>query len=411
MAIVQPFRAIRASREKVTLVSSRPYESYSDAELGAQLEFNPYSFLHIINPGYRFQQESPSETRFKLVKNRFTEFIEDKILHKDEKPLFYIYKKVTKENTFCGIIAATSSEDYLNNTIKKHEDTIHSREVLFGKYLEAVGFNAEPVLLTYPDNDAIASILEKYQLLRPEYEFTSTNKKTHYLWLVEDENDIANISLEFQQMDAIYIADGHHRSASSALVSNALKSSNPNHKGTEPYNFFMSYLIPESNLKIDSFSRFIKGLNGYSKEAFLIKLDTWFQISNLGQQLYNPSKKHHFSMYLDGEFYSLFLRKEMYKFENPLSDLDAQILYDLILNPILGITDLRNNDRINYLPAKNAEIQLKTEVDSGKFKVSFGLFPATVEQIKAIADADLKMPPKSTYIEPKLRSALTLYEF
>jgi uncharacterized protein (DUF1015 family) len=411
LAIVQPFRAIRASREKVTLVSSRPYESYSDAELGVQLEFNPYSFLHIINPGYRFQQETPSETRFKLVKKRFTEFIEDKILHKDKKPLFYIYKKVTKENTFCGIVAATSSEDYLNNTIKKHEDTIHSREVLFGKYLEAVGFNAEPVLLTYPDNDTIASILEKYQLLRPEYEFTSTNKKTHYLWLVEDENDIANISLEFQQMDAIYIADGHHRSASSALVSNALKSSNPNHQGTEPYNFFMSYLIPESNLKISSFNRFIKGLNGYSKEAFLIKLDTWFQISNLGQQLYNPSKKHHFSMYLDGEFYSLFLRKEMYKFENPLSDLDAQILYDLILNPILGITDLRNNDRINYLPAKNAEIQLKTEVDSGKFKVSFGLFPATVEQIKAIADADLKMPPKSTYIEPKLRSALTLYEF
>ena len=411
MAIVKPFRAIRANREDVSLVSSRPYESYSDAELGAQLEFNPYSFLHIINPGYRFQQETSSETRFKLVHNRFNEFKEDNILKKDKKPSYYVYKKVTGDNNFCGIIAATSSEDYLNNTIKKHEDTIHSREVLFGNYLKAVGFNAEPVLLTYPDNNIIGAILNKYQSLRPEYEFTSNNKKTHYLWLVEDDIDIEGISAEFKKMDAIYIADGHHRSASSSLVTADLKANNPNHLGTEPYNFFMSYLIPESDLKISSFNRFIKDLNGLSKEEFLIKLDEWFRISNLGQQLYYPSKKHHFSMYLDGEFYSLYLRNSIYQIENPLSDLDAQILYDLILNPILGISDLRNDEKIKYLPAKNAEIQLKTEVDSGKFQVSFGLFPATVEQIKDIANADLKMPPKSTYIEPKLRSALTLYEF
>lgn len=411
MATVKPFKAVRAKRDKVALVSSRSYESYTDAELGAQLEFNPLSFLHVISPSYKFQHEASTEERFQMIRNRYLEFKENHILEKDEKPAYYIYKKVTENTEFCGIIAATSSEDYQNDIIKKHEETIHSREVLFEKYLKTVGFNAEPILLTYPDNDSIDTLLKRYQEQRPEYEFTSRNMKSHYVWLVTDANDIATISSEFESMNAIYIADGHHRSSSSSLLTEDLKLNNVNHNGSEDYNFFMSYLIPESNLKISSFNRFIKDLNGLTKEQFLVKLDEWFRIKNLGQQLYKPSKKHHFSMYLDGEFYSLYLRKTIYKIEDPLSDLDAQLLYDTVLNPILGISDLRNSEKLKYKPAKNAEIELKTEVDSGKFKVSFGLFPATVNQLKSIADAKLKMPPKSTYIEPKLRSALTLYEF
>ena len=411
MAIVKPFKAVRAKRDKAYLVSSRSHESYSEAELGAQLEFNPYTFLHILNPGYKFQHEAPIEERFKMVKNRYIEYKENGVLIKDKKPAFYIYKKKVKDYTFCGIIAATSCEDYGKNIIKKHEETIKSRELLFEKYLKTVGFNAEPILLTYPDNTTIESLINKYQEQRPEYEFTSRDMKTHYLWLVTDTDHIATITSEFDKMNAIYIADGHHRSASSYLLSQDLKVTNKNHDGSEAYNFFMSYLIPESNLKISSFNRFIKELNGLTKEQFLIELDKWFRITNLGQQLYSPSKKHHFSMYFDGDFYSLYLRKTIYKIENPLSDLDAQLLYDTILNPILGIDNLRDSEKIKYLPAKNAEIELKTMVDSGKFKVSFGLFPATINQLKAIANANLKMPPKSTYIEPKLRSALTLYEF
>ncbi len=411
MATVKPFRAVRAKRDKIALVSSRSYESYTDAELGAQLEFNPLSFLHIISPSYKSQHETSADDRFSMIRSRYMEFKDNNLLIKDEKPTFYIYKKVTKETTFCGIIAATSSDDYQNDVIKKHEETIHSREVLFEKYLKTVGFNAEPVLLTYPDNSIIENVLIKYQEQRAEFEFTSRDMKSHYVWLVTDVNDILTISNEFKKMNAIYIADGHHRSASSALLTEYLKSVNINHNGSEDYNYFMSYLIPESNLKISSFNRFVKDLNGLSKEQFLGKLDEWFRVTNLGQQLYNPSKKHHFTMYLDGEFYSLYLRKTIYKIENPLSDLDAQLLYDTVLHPILGIDDLRNSDKLKYKPAKNAEIDLKTEVDSGKFEVSFGLYPATVAQLKAIADANLKMPPKSTYIEPKLRSGLTLYEF
>ncbi len=411
MAFVKPFKAVRAQRDKIALVSSRSYESYTDAELGAQLEFNPLSFLHIISPSYKSQHDTSAEDRFSMIRSRYMEFKEHNLLTKDDKPTFYIYKKVTEENTFCGIIAATSSDDYKNDVIKKHEETIRSREILFQKYLKSVGFNAEPVLLTYPDNDIIDEILIKYQKQRAEYEFTSRDLKSHYVWLVTDENDISTISDEFKKINAVYIADGHHRSASSYLLTQELKSRNLKHNGSEDYNFFMSYLIPESNLKISSFNRFVKDLNGLSKKQYLDKLDELFRVKNLGQQLYKPSKKHHFSMYLDGEFYSLYLRKTIYKIENPLSDLDAQLLYDTVLNPILGIDDLRNNNKIKYIPAKNAEIDLKTEVDSGKFKVSFGLFPATISQLKAIADANLKMPPKSTYIEPKLRSGLTLYEF
>jgi|TARA_B110000967_G_C18892745_1_gene568489 uncharacterized protein (DUF1015 family) len=411
MAKVLPFKAVRPHREKVSLVSSRSYESYTDSELGAQLEFNPYSFLHIVNPGYKFQHETPSSERFKMVKNRYTEYKENNILLKDKKASFYIYRKVSKNHEYCGIIAATSSEDYENNSIKKHEETIKDREILFGKYLKKVGFNAEPILLTYPDNSEIQKIIDKYKNQRSEYEFTSQNMNSHQLWLVSDDVDIEKITSEFKKIKALYIADGHHRSASSAIVSKNLKENNPSHNGTEDYNFFMSFLIPESSLKISSFNRFIRDLNGLTKHQFLIELDKLFRITNLGQQLYKPSKKHHFSMYLDGEFYSLYLRKTIYKIENPLSDLDAQLLFDTVLKPILGITNLRDGEKIKYKPGKNAEIDLKTEVDSEKFKVSFGLFPATVDQLKAIADANLKMPPKSTYIEPKLRSALTLYEF
>jgi len=411
MAKVIPFKSIRPSRGLANLVASRSYENYSPAELGAQLDFNPYSFLHIINPGYKFQQEIDKATRFKLVKNRYQEFKEEAILLEDEQPAYYIYKKKNDQHSFCGIIAATSTEDYKNGLVKIHEDTIASRERLFKNYLKTVGFNSEPVLLTYPDNAGIEAITKKYMQTRPEYEFATQDKHTHSVWIVTSKEDIQTIKSAFNDLGAVYIADGHHRTASSCLLAEELKSKNKNHTGEEAYNYFMSYLIPESNLKIYEFNRLIKDLNGLTKEAFLIKLDEVFRIQNRGLQLYKPSKKHHFSMYLDGEFYSLYLRKTVLNIENSLDDLDAQLLYKTILNPILGIKDLRKDKRIAYSHGKNDIIAVKQRVDDGEFKVAFGMIPATIEQVKSIADDGLKMPPKSTYIEPKLRSGLTIYEF
>ena len=212
-------------------------------------------------------------------------------------------------------------------------------------------------------------------------------------------------------MKTVYIADGHHRSASSYLLYKDEKSQNNNHKGDESYNFFMTYLIPESDLRIHEFNRIVKDLNGLSKEEFLIKLDRIYRIENRGKMPYKPSKKHHFSMYLDGDFYSLYLRKSLYKFETSLDALDAQILYKTILQPILGINDLRNDLRIMYSNGKKDVVNVKSQVDSGDFAVGFGMVPVNVEEMKQIADDGLKMPPKSTFIEPKLRSGVTIYEF
>jgi len=411
MAKVIPFKAVRPTRGKANLVASRSYEDYSPAELGAQLDFNPYSFLHIINPGYKYQQEIDKATRFKLVKNKFQEFIEEGILIQDENPCYYIYQKHNNDNSFCGIIAGTSTEDYKNGLVKIHEDTMSSREKLFKDYLKTVGFNSEPVLLTYPDNNTINTIISRYKQERPEYEFSTQDKHTHSVWLITNEDDIESIRKEFETIGAIYIADGHHRTASSYLLAEELKNKNKNHTGEEAYNFFMSYLIPESDLQIYEFNRLIKDLNGLTKEEFLIKLDDLFRIKNRGLELYKPSKKHHFSMYLDGEFYSLYLRKTSFDIKDSLTDLDAQLLYTTVLKPILGIKDLRNDNRIAYTHGKNDIIHVKQMVDNGEFKIAFGMAPATIEQVKNIADDGLKMPPKSTYIKPKLRSGLTIYEF
>jgi uncharacterized protein (DUF1015 family) len=347
-----------------------------------------------------------------LVKNRYSEFKEDGVFVTEATPSLYVYKIVNRHGQeFCGSIAATSAEDYERDVIKKHEDTIAKREQTFKTYIQTVGFNAEPVLLTYPDNDIIENIIIETQKEHAEFEFTMTYRDTHYLWRIDNEATIATIQNEFKQMETIYIADGHHRSASSYLLYKDEKEKNPNHNGSDSYNFVMSYLIPESNLVIHEFNRLIKDLNGLTKEEFLIKLDAAFRIENRGTIPYNPSKQHHFSMYLDGEFYSLYLRKTNYEFKTALDELDAQLLYKTILQPILGINDLRHDNRIEYVNGQHEMITIKSSVDSGKFEVGFGMCPSNVSQMKQIADEGLKMPPKSTYILPKLRSGITIYEY
>ncbi len=412
MAKLVPFKAVRPTPAIVGLVAARPYDSYTIDERESRMDYNPYSFLHIVNPGYKYDQVITGEERYKLVRNRYLEFKEDGVFIQDEKPSLYVYKIVNRHGqVFSGIIGATSAEDYKNDVIKKHEDTITKREETFKTYLKTVGFNAEPVLLTYPDNSVIADVIKETQKGHAEFEFTMTYRDTHYLWKISDENVVAQLQAEFENIPTLYIADGHHRSASSALLAEIESVNNKTHTGEESYNFFMSYLIPESDLVIHEFNRLVKDLNGLTKEQFLIKLDTLYRIQNRGTTPYHPSKPHHFSMYLDGEFYSLYLRKTRHTFKNALDRLDAQLLYNTILQPILGIEDFRNDNRIEYVNGRHEMITIKSSVDSGNFQVGFGMIPATVEQMKQIADEGLKMPPKSTYILPKLRSGVTIYEF
>lgn len=410
MAVIKPFRAIRPAKDKVAFVASRSYEEYDKKERNYHLKYNPFSFLHIINPGYKFQKTIFGEERFTLIRNRYLEFLEEQIFIKDKTESFYLYQIQKGDFTTLGIFCATSVLDYRNDVIKKHEDTIHKREHLFANYLKSVGFNAEPVLITYPQNDTIQNLIAKKTEKTPEYDFTTPDKKRHQLWCVTDRATIVNLQKAFAKIDMIYIADGHHRSASSNLLSKDLEAENEQHSGTEPYNFFLSYLIPESEIRIYEFNRMVKDLNGLTKEEFLIRLDAHYRIEKRDDGLYKPTRKHHFSMYLEGEFYSLYLRKQVYGFTDALSELDTHILYKTILEPILGIRDLRNDKRISYGYGKHNLIKMKDSIDNGDFSVGFSLVPITMEEIKAIADANLVMPPKSTYIEPKLRSGLTIYE-
>lgn len=413
MAKVHPFKAVRPTRDKVNLIAARPYDSYTSDERASRLRDNPFSFLHIINPGYKYQKENTTEQeRYTLVRNRYLEFKEEGYFIQDKKPSFYIYKRVSHDgHTTRGIIAATSVEEYEKNIIKKHEDTLIEREKLFKEYIHTVGFNPEPVLLTYPDNENLAKIIYEITTTRAEYEFTTTYRDTHYLWNIDDKKTIESIQNEFEAMDSLYIADGHHRTASAYELYKLKKESNKKHSGLETYNFFMSYLIPESDLKIYEFNRLIKDLNGLSNEEFLIRLDAVFRIENKGLEYYKPTKKNHFSMYLNDKFYSLSLRKNIYTAKNAMEALDAQILYHTVLNPILGIKDVREDDRIDYAHGKNDMAYVQSMVDSGEFKVGFGLLPVTTEEIKNVAREGQTMPPKTTYIEPKLRNGITIYEY
>lgn len=411
MPKIKPFRAVRPTRDKVGLIASRSYQSYTEEQREARLSTNPFSFLHIVNPGYKYNKEISGPERFKLVKNRYDEFKEDGYFVQDENPCYYFHRIVNREKrVFEGIVGAAGVKDYDENRIKKHEDTLAEREQTFKDYLKTVGFNAEPVLLTYPDNAVLSKIFKKISAKRAEYEFTTTYRDTHYLWKIDDEKTVQQIQDEFDKMDQLYIADGHHRSASSSLLAEDIRNGKAKVKNNN-HEYFMTFNIPESNLQIYEFNRLIKDLNGLSKEEFLIQLDTYFRIDNRGHNYYKPSKKGHFTMYLEGDFYSLYLRKGKYRSKDALAELDVHILYKTILEPILGIEDLRKDKRISYAHGKNDMAYIKGKVDSGEYAVGFGMLPVGIDEIKKIADEGFRMPPKATYIEPKLRSGITIYEF
>jgi uncharacterized protein (DUF1015 family) len=405
MSKIKPFKAVRPASDKVTLVTCRTYDDYSSTELAAWLDFNPYSFLHVIHPAYTNTQRVSLEKRFKAVAKKYQDFKHDQVLIEEEHPAFYLYKIQSKGQNFTGIIAGTSVKDYQKNVIKKHEDTLQYRVELFKDYLHQTQFNTEPVLITYPDSVAINTFIHLRKQSEPLYEFSTTNKEKHTLWKIDTQSEIDWLQEHFENIPNLYIADGHHRSASAELLFEENK-----HLGNENLNYFMSFLIAESNVKIYEFNRLIRDLNGHSKADFLEELAKNFTIENKKQELWKPENKFEFGMYLDGSFYALFYKKENHQEATVLDNLDAQILYEKVLNPLLGIEDLRTDERISYLPGKQPISTIKNKIDEGEFEVGFLLYPSDINEIKALADNNLIMPPKSTYIEPKFRSGLVVYE-
>lgn len=402
---------MRPVRDKVHLVASRSYITYSNKGLRRKLDENPYTFLHILNPEYNQKEKTPanSKERFEKVRERFEDFVKDGHLVSDEKANFYLYRQIKDGHPTTGIIGCVSVDDYFSKTIKIHEATISKREEIFKEYLKTVEINAEPVCFTYPNQHEIDLITSRISQNQAEYDFSTTNKVRHTFWLIDQESDIRSIEEAFGEVKAIYIADGHHRSASSALLGKELSEANPNHTGEEGYNYFMGIFIPENELKIYEFNRLVSDLGDLSSEDFLKKIHENFELIYTEQAFFQPRKVHEIGMYLDKRWYCLIPKEEKFHAEDPVESLDVSILSDLLLKPILGIEDLRTDPRISFCGGPTALEDSKKLVDKGKAKVAFVHFPVTMQQLKAIADNDLIMPPKSTWIEPKLRSGLTVY--
>ncbi|SEH68493.1 Uncharacterized conserved protein, DUF1015 family [Paenimyroides aquimaris] len=404
MAEIIPFKAVRPSADKVALVTTRPYDEYSAAELASWLDFNPFSFLHIVNFAYINQEKIDPIRRYQMVATKYSDFKRDGILLQDEKPAMFLYQIKTKKNNFIGILAGTSLQDYQNNVIKKHENTLQYRVENLKDYFNETRFNTEPVLMMYPDCEELQHWMTKKMLDTPLYDFSTTNRERHVVWKIDTEEELNFLKDTFDKFPNLYIADGHHRSATSDLL---LKENGE--RASDNMNYFMSYLICETKIQINEYNRLIHDLNGMESDEFLHILKKDFTVEKV-HEYWKPHKKYSFGMYLDGIFYSLTL-KNIPDSDNVIEHLDAQILYETILHPLLNIKDLRTDSRITYIPGNKNIVELVNKIDNGEYKVGFILYPSSIEEIKTLADNNLTMPPKSTYIEPKLRNGLIIYEF
>jgi uncharacterized protein (DUF1015 family) len=411
MAKVIPFKAIRPENDKVHLVASRSVDGYNSAELKDKLTQNPFSFLHVINPDFEDGSKTKpgSKERLQKIKKRFRNFVNANIFMRDESACYYLYRQVKDGNTYIGIIGCTSIDDYMSGVIKIHEQTLTQREEKLKDYLEVCEFNAEPVLFCYPDDEQINALCQDVMSYRSDYDFTTTDKVRHTLWVINKSKSIKLISERFSKIPSIYIADGHHRSASAALLGKLRRSRDKNFTGNEAYNYYLGVFFPETQLRIYDYNRIVKDLNGLSLNQFLDKLSKSFTVKEVKEKIYKPTRKHELSLYAEGKWYSLTAKDGVYKADSPIGSLDASILTEHVLSPILSIHDLKTDKRIGFVPGIKGAEALKAAVDDGKAAAAFGLYPVTMDHLKWIADTNNIMPPKSTWVEPKMRSGLVIY--
>jgi uncharacterized protein (DUF1015 family) len=411
MADVKPFKAILPTKDKVHLVASRSVDSYNSFELRYKIQSNPFSFLRIVKPEYNDTKKSKpnSPELLKKIKHTFSAFIASGVFETDSQEAFYIYEQIKENHSYTGIIGLSSIDDYFNGEIKIHEQTITDREEKLMHYLEVCDFNAEPVLICHPENESINEAIISAKKKQTYFDFTTADKVHHKLWQLHDANLINQITNGFKEVGAIYIADGHHRSASSSLLGKYRRIQQPNYKGNESFNYFLCAYFSESQLHIYDFNRVISDLNNLNETDFIEKLKEKFEIIEKGEQIYKPNKLHNMSMYLGGKWYSLTLKPSFINDADPVGVLDAALLSEHILAPVLGIQDLKTDKRVVFVNGTKGMEELKNHVDGGKMKVAFGLYPVVMEQLKRIADNHCIMPPKSTYIEPKLRSGMLVY--
>ncbi len=410
---VKPFRGIRPPKAIAKEVSSRPYDVLNSEEAAREAEGNPKSLYHIIKPEINFTPiaDEHDERVYAKAAEEFKKFRANGWLVQDEKEKYYVYAQTMNGRTQYGLVVAAWVEDYMEGRIKKHELTRKDKEEDRMKHVRVNNANIEPVFFAYPHRDDLDALVAKVCAGEPEYAFISDlDGFGHTFWVIDDEALIAKITEIFAQIPAMYIADGHHRSAAAALVGNEKKLQNPNHTGNEEYNYFLAVCFPDNQLNIIDYNRVVRDLNGLSEEEFLKALEEDFVVEKQGAEIYKPNKLHNFSLYLGGEWYSLTAKAGRYDDADPIGVLDVTISSNLILDKILGIKDLRTDKRIDFVGGIRGLGELKRRVDSGEMKMALALYPVTMQQIIDIADSGNIMPPKTTWFEPKLRSGLIIHE-
>ena len=414
MAKVKPFRGWRPPVELVEQVVSRPYDVLNSQEARREAEGNEKSLYHIIKPEIDFEpiaDEHDERVYGKAVEN-FAKVREKGWLRQDEKECYYIYAQTMNGRTQYGIVLCANVDDYMNGVIKKHELTRRDKEEDRMKHVRINSANIEPVFFAYPDNAQLDALVAKYTAGRPEYDFTAPDDGFgHRFWVIADEADIRMITDCFAAMPAMYIADGHHRTAAAALVGNERRQANPAHRGDEEYNYFLAVCFPASQLTIIDYNRVVKDLNGMDAAAFLKALEEDFIVECAGAAVRHPDRLHNFSLYLEGRWYSLTAKPGRYDDADPIGVLDVTISSRLILDKLLGIKDLRSDKRIDFVGGIRGLEELSRRVDSGEMKVALALYPVSMKQLMDIADSGNIMPPKTTWFEPKLRSGLVVHTF
>ena len=412
MVKIKPFCGIRPPKEYAAEVASRPYDVLNSEE--AKAEATERSLLHIIKPEIDFTpiaDEHSAEVYDKAVEN-FKAWKERGWLVQDNEEHYYIYAQTMNGRTQYGIAMCCHFEDYLSGAIKKHELTRPDKEEDRMIHVRNQQANIEPVFFTYPDNDEINNIVESVvSQNEADYDFTAEDGFGHHFWVIRDKAMNERITELFASVPALYVADGHHRTAAAARVGQECMHKNPSHTGEEEYCYFLAVTFPASQLRIIDYNRVVRDLNGLTKEELLAALEVSFEVEKKGSEVYTPSALHNFSMYIDGEWYSLTAKQGTYDDKDPIGVLDVTVLSNLVLDKILGISDLRTSKRIDFVGGIRGLGELKRRVDSGEMKVAFALYPVSMQQLIDIADTGNIMPPKTTWFEPKLRSGVVIHSF
>jgi len=412
MAIVRPFRAVRPAKDFADKVISLPYDVMNREEAAKMAEENPYSFLHICRSEIDLPNvENPySEQVYEKARKNIDDFLINEILIREEQPLLYIYKQEMDGRSQVGIVGCVSIDEYLNNTIKKHEFTRVEKELDRINHFDRCNTNTEPVFLTYRDEKRLRTLIEGWMNGHtPEYEFKTGDEIGHALWPITDLNVIDSLTALFHEIDSLYIADGHHRSASAVKVGQKRREANPGYTGEEEFNYFMAVIFPDVDLRIFDYNRVVKDLNGLSREEFLQKVAEKFFVEPAENSPYRPEEKHCFGMYLKDQWYKLTAKPEIVCDEDVIKCLDVSILQENLLQPILGIDDPRTDKRIDFVGGIRGLGELEGRV-AHDMNVAFALYPVSISDLLAVSDKDMVMPPKSTWFEPKLGSGLFMHE-